>query len=86
MDEPTTAVALRYAPETGAAPKVVAKGEGFLADEILRVARENDVPLRRDPALAGALATLDIGRQIPPELFRAVAEVLAFVYKMNAKA
>ena len=86
MDDPTTAIALRYSPETGAAPKIVAKGEGFLADEILRVARENDVPLRQDPALAGALATLDIGSQIPPELFRAVAEVLAFVYKMNGKA
>ena len=85
MQDPTTAIALRYAPETGAAPKIVAKGEGFLADEILRVARENDVPLRQDPALAGALATLDIGQQIPPELFRAVAEVLAFVYKMNGK-
>ena len=82
---PTTAIALRYAPEAGTAPKIVAKGDGFTAQEILRVARESDVPLRHDPALAGALATLDIGAQIPPELFRAVAEVLAFVYKMNAK-
>ncbi len=57
-----------------------------VADEILRAARENDIPLRQDPALAGALATLDIGGQIPPELFRAVAEVLAFVYKVNEKA
>ena len=86
MQDPTIAIALRYAPETGAAPKIVAKGEGFVAEEILRIARENDVPLRQDPALAGALATLDIGQQIPPELFRAVAEVLAFVYKMNGKA
>ncbi len=85
MQDPTTAIALHYAPENGA-PKIVAKGEGFLADEILRVARENDIPLRQDPALAGALATLDIGQQIPPELFRAVAEVLAFVYKMNGKS
>lgn len=86
MQNPTTVIALRYAPETGAAPKIIAKGEGFVAEEILRIARENDVPLRHDPALAGALATLDIGQQIPPELFRAVAEVLAFVYKMNGKA
>ncbi len=55
------------------------------AEEILRLARENDIPLRHDPALAGALATLDVGRQIPPELFRAVAEVLAFVYSVNGK-
>lgn len=86
MQDPTTAVALRYLPTTGAAPQIVAKGDGFVAEEILRVARENDVPLRQDPALAGALATLDVGQQIPPELFRAVAEVLAFVYKMNGKA
>ena len=86
MQDPTTVIALRYAPETGAAPKIVAKGEGFVAEEILRIARENDVPLRHDPALAGALATLDIGQQIPSELFRAVAEVLAFIYKMNGKA
>ena len=86
MQDPTTAIALRYTPETGSAPKIVAKGEGFVAEEILRIARESDVPLRQDPALAGALATLDIGAQIPPELFRAVAEVLAFVYKMNGKA
>ncbi len=55
-------------------------------DEILRLARENDIPLRHDLALAGALATLDVGRQIPSELFRAVAEVLAFVYKVEGKA
>ena len=84
MEEQRTAIALRYSPTDGdPAPRIVAGGDGFLADEILRIARENDVPLRQDPALAGALATLDVGRQIPPELFRAIAEVLAFVYKMN---
>ena len=56
------------------------------ADEILRLARENDIPLRHDPALTGALATLDVGGQIPPELFRAVAVLLAFVYKVDGKA
>ena len=87
MQETRTAIALRYAPERGEdAPRIVASGEGYLADEILRIARENDVPLRPDPALAGALATLDVGQQVPPELFRAVAEVLAFVYQMNGKA
>ena len=72
-------------------PSKVEKGEiatigpGTAADEILRLAREHDIPLRQDPALAGALATLDIGMSIPPELFRAVAEVLAFLHTMNAK-
>ena len=87
MEEQKTAIALRYSPTDGdSAPKISAKGDGFIAEEILRIARENDVPLRRDPALAGALATLDVGQQIPAELFRAIAEVLAFVYKMNGKA
>ena len=82
----SVAVALRYEPSKGdVAPRVVAKGQGFVAEEILRVARENDVPLRQDPALAGALASLDVGATAPPELFRAVAEVLAFVYKINGK-
>jgi len=83
---PKSAVALRYDPGNGdAAPTIVAKGQGMVADEILRRAREHDVPLRQDPALAGALASLDIGQSVPPELFRAVAEVLAFIYKMNGK-
>ncbi len=87
MQDTRTAIALQYTPESGqAAPRIVASGEGYIADEILRIARENDVPLRSDPALAGALATLDVGQQVPQELFRAVAEVLAFVYKMNGKA
>lgn len=86
MQDLKTAIALRYDPAEGAAPAIVAKGDGYVAEEILRIARENDVPLRQDPALAGALATLDVGQQIPSELFRAVAEVLAFIYKMNGKA
>jgi len=55
------------------------------AAEILEIARENDIPLREDSALAEALATLSIGDRIPPELFRAVAEVLAFVSRVNGK-
>lgn len=53
------------------------------ADTILRIARDNDVPLRSDPALAGALATFDVGFQLPSEMYRAVAEVLAFVYGLE---
>ena len=57
-----------------------------IAVEILQIACENDIPLREDPALAEALATLSVGEYIPPELFRAVAEVLAFVCRVNGKA
>jgi flagellar biosynthesis protein len=83
-EERKSAVALRYAPSQGdSPPRVVATGQGLVAEEILRLAREHDIPLRQDAALACALASLDLGASIPPELFRAVAEVLAFVYKMN---
>lgn len=85
-NEPKTAVALRYAPEEGNdAPQIVASGRGHVADEIVRQARAHGIPERRDAALAGALSSLDLGARIPPELFQAVAEVLAFVYKINAK-
>ena len=88
MEEVKTAIALRYDPsaDNADAPCVTATGQGHVAEEILRIARENDIPLRQDPALAGALATLDVGSRIPPELFRAVAEVLAFVYQINSRA
>ena len=59
--------------------------ENSVADEILKIARENDIPLREDAALAEALATLSVGERVPPELFRAVAEVLAFVSRVNGK-
>ena len=83
-EERRTAVALRYDPISGdTEPHVVAKGSGPVAEEILRLARRHDIPLRQDPALVEALAQIDLGTSIPPELFRAVAEVLAFVYKIN---
>ena len=85
--ESKTAIALRYDAKGGdIAPRVVASGQGEMAQRILALAREHDIPLREDAALAGALANLDVGASIPPELFRVVAEVLAFVYKMNGKA
>ena len=84
--EPKKAAAIRYSPADGdTAPRVVASGQGFIAEEILQIAREHKIPLREDPALVNALASLDVGSTIPPELFRAVAEVIAFVYRLNGK-
>lgn len=84
---PKTAIALRYDPHSGdSAPRIVATGKGETAARILQLAAGHNIPLRQDPALAEALSALDLGASIPPELFRAVAEVLAFVYKMNGKA
>lgn len=84
----TRAAALRYQPEDpfrDAAPRLVAKGEGLLADRILELAREHGVSVSRDPDLLAALEPLDVGRMIPPELFQAVAILLAALYRANTQ-
>ncbi|HMK56468.1 MAG TPA: EscU/YscU/HrcU family type III secretion system export apparatus switch protein [Dissulfurispiraceae bacterium] len=85
MDKRKKAAALKYKPQENAAPKVVAKGSGWLADKILEVAKENKVPLKQDTQLVEVLSAIDLNREIPPELYKAVAEILAFVYKMTKK-
>lgn len=77
------AVALGYAEDLDAAPKVLAKGQGTVADRILELAKAHEVPVRSDPDLVQSLAKLDVGEMIPPDLYPAVAEVLAWVYRMN---
>jgi flagellar biosynthesis protein len=77
------AVALRYDNQKDCAPRVVAKGKGYLADKIIDVAREHDIPLYEDKNLVQVLEALDLETEIPPELYRAVAEVLAFIYRLN---
>jgi flagellar biosynthesis protein len=79
------AVALRYDKQEDSAPRVVAKGKGYLADKIIDVAREHDIPLYKDKNLVQVLEALDLETEIPPELYRAVAEVLAFIYRLNNK-
>ncbi|HEY4828575.1 MAG TPA: EscU/YscU/HrcU family type III secretion system export apparatus switch protein [Solirubrobacteraceae bacterium] len=79
------ATALRYE-EGGHAPEVVATGAGLIADRILAAAHEAGVPVRHDPALAEALATLDLGDEVPPALWTAVAETLAWAYRLDAGA
>ncbi len=78
------AVALRYLPETAATPMVVAKGKNYLAKRIRQIAIESGVPLVENPPLAQALyKSVDVGREIPPTLYKAVAEVLAYIYKLT---
>lgn len=77
------AIALQYEPEVDNAPKVVATGEGYLAEKIIEKATEANVPLHKDEKLADSLSTLDIGESIPPELYSIVAEVLIFVDHMD---
>jgi len=79
------AVALRYQRGEDTAPVVVAKGGGAIADRIIEIAREHDIPLYEDPDLVEVLAKVDLGNIIPPQLYQAVAEVLAFVYNLNRK-
>jgi flagellar biosynthesis protein len=84
-----SAIALRYQPEApflDAAPRLVAKGQGLLAERILALARENKIPVESDPDLLAALEPLDINKMIPPELFQAVAVMLAALYRANRQA
>ncbi|MCA0969157.1 EscU/YscU/HrcU family type III secretion system export apparatus switch protein [Halobacillus litoralis] len=76
------AIALSYQ-EQEAAPKVVAKGKGFVADNILEKAKEGDVPVQEDASLVELLSELNINEQIPEELYHVVAEVFAFIYKSD---
>ncbi|HTX34658.1 MAG TPA: EscU/YscU/HrcU family type III secretion system export apparatus switch protein [Bryobacteraceae bacterium] len=77
------AVALRYAMDSMATPVVVAKGKNYLAQRIRQRAEEFDIPIVENPPLAQALyRSVDIGQEIPPHLYRAVAEILAYVYKL----
>jgi len=78
------AVALRYDARTMSAPVVVAKGEGFIAARIKEIAKEHNVAIVENKPLAQALyRTVEIGEVIPAKLFQAVAEVLAFVYRLR---
>lgn len=80
------AVALKYDGKTMDAPKVLAKGAGPVAENIRRIAKENDVPLVEDKQLARNLySSVDIGGEVPMELYQAVAELLAYVYKLKGK-
>lgn len=78
-----TAVALRYDGES--APRVVAKGKGYVADEILALAARHGVPLHDDAHLVQLLARLELNQEIPSELYVAVARVIAFAYWVSGK-
>ena len=79
------AAALRY--EAGdAAPRVSASGAGLIAERIIAAAHEAGVPVRSDPALAEALSALELGADIPPAMWVAVAETLAWAYRLDAVA
>ncbi len=82
---PREAVALKYEPARDSAPRLTAKGRGDLAERILELARIHNVPIREDSDLAHLLGQLEVEAEIPPALYRVVAEILAFVYFVNEK-
>ncbi len=85
-DQKRTAIALRYDVDKDAAPLVLASGRGVVAEEILRIAEENKIPLYENSKLAELLSKLQLDTQIPPELYPLVAEVLYYVYQLDQMA
>ena len=83
--KPTRAIALRFDPASDAAPVVMAAGQGLVAEEIIRRAQSAGVTVTEDEQLAAVLSHLDVGEMIPPELYAVVAEVLAYVYRLEAR-
>jgi flagellar biosynthesis protein len=83
--KPVQAVALRYDHDAGAAPKVTASGQGEIARRIIDTAHAAGIDIVEDPDLLEILGRVPIGEEIPPELFQAVAEILAFIYRINGR-
>ena len=77
------AVALHY--DKAGAPRVVAKGRGSIGARIVEVARAHDIPIEENEVLAGALSNVELGDEIPAELYKAVAEVLIFVLRLSGR-
>ncbi len=82
-DQRNAAVALRWDAE--GAPKVTAKGRHEVAERIIELAREHDVPIRQDHELTELLALVELGKEIPTQLYVAVAQVIAFAYRLSGK-
>ena len=77
------AIALSYNPQESTGPVVKAKGKGKIAENILEKAKEHDIPIYEDPNLIELLGQLDMNEAIPEELYQAVAEVFAFIYRLD---
>ncbi len=78
------AVALKYEPEKGV-PEVIAKGRGFLAELIIKIAKEHNIPIKEDDRLVKELYKLEVNNPIPPELYYAVSVVLAWAARLNQR-
>jgi flagellar biosynthesis protein len=85
QDKQEKAPALTYRRGVESAPPVVAKGRGLMAKKIISLARKNGVPVHEDRNLIEILSTIDLSEEIPTELYKAVAEILAYIYKVSNK-
>ena len=79
------AVALEYKPAEQGAPVVTAKGQGFIADKIIALAKKRNIPIKDDPDLVQILSRIDLGEEIPPTVYQVVAELFAFIYRLNTR-
>jgi flagellar biosynthesis protein len=79
----TQAVALQYDKDTSAAPKLTAKGKGQLAEKIIELAEAHGIPVKQDADLVQLLDRVEVGAEIPLEVYAVVAEIFAYIYKMN---
>lgn len=82
-DEKKTAVAMHYDHSKASAPSITASGKGYVAENMIALAKEHDIPVQEDETLVELLAQLDINEKIPEELYQAVAEVFAFIYQTD---
>jgi flagellar biosynthesis protein len=85
LQKQKSAIALRYRPHKEQAPRVIAKGDGKLAEKIIQMAKEHGIPIKNDPLLVETLSHLNVSEKIPPEAYIVVAELLAFVYGLSRK-
>jgi len=79
------AAALKYDHASQNAPKVVAKGQGDVAKNIIKIAKDNNLPIKKDEDLIELLSKLDIDKEIPTEMYKAVAEIFSFIYGITNK-
>ncbi len=79
------AIALKYDIEKDNAPKITAKGKGETASNIIKIAKENNIPIRKDEDLIELLSQIDIDKEIPTSMYKAVAEIFSFIYDLSNK-
>lgn len=85
FDKDKIAVALKYDRDKNSAPHLSAKGQGYIAEQIIEIAKKHDIEIKEDTDLVMVLSKLDIDAPIPLEAYAAVAEILSYVYKANDK-